>query len=220
MGGLLVLAFLRPYLLGLLVVGIGLSMLVMRVRQLPYALVAILAVVLVMNNVQHVAEIPTNMNLDDVQNVHQGFAAGNSVYAAGTDVSTPLGALLFLPRGLIYYLLSPFPWNVTRARQLLAVPESLVWMYLLFLGIKGMWTGAKESFSRVAGPIFIAIIITTAYSLIEGNIGTALRHRAQTMLLFFVFSGAEWARRSARARQPALPAGNAALALDKHVGVG
>ena len=36
----------------------------------------------------------------------------------------------------------------------------------------------------------VLVIVVSSYALVEGNFGTAYRHRAQIMPLFFVFTGA------------------------------
>jgi hypothetical protein len=38
-------------------------------------------------------------------------------------------------------------------------------------------------------PLAVLLIVTTSYALVEGNFGTAYRHRAQIMPLFFIFAG-------------------------------
>jgi hypothetical protein len=38
-------------------------------------------------------------------------------------------------------------------------------------------------------PFSVLLVITTSYALVEGNFGTAYRHRAQIMPLFFLFAG-------------------------------
>ena len=35
----------------------------------------------------------------------------------------------------------------------------------------------------------VLVVVVSSYALVEGNFGTAYRHRAQIMPLFFVFSG-------------------------------
>lgn len=37
-------------------------------------------------------------------------------------------------------------------------------------------------------PLAVLVIVVASYALVEGNFGTAYRHRAQIMPLFFVFS--------------------------------
>ena len=38
-------------------------------------------------------------------------------------------------------------------------------------------------------PVSVLLVVVSSYALVEGNFGTAYRHRAQIMPLFFVFSG-------------------------------
>jgi hypothetical protein len=38
-------------------------------------------------------------------------------------------------------------------------------------------------------PASVLLVVVSSYALVEGNFGTAYRHRAQIMPLFFVFAG-------------------------------
>lgn len=65
--------------------------------------------------------------------------------------------------------------------------------------IAGAWFLLKERFNRVE-PILLFVILTTLiYALVQGNAGTAYRHRAQVVafLLIFASVGIEvwWVRR-------------------------
>jgi hypothetical protein len=57
---------------------------------------------------------------------------GGSQVEVSADLSTPARALAFLPIGISYFLLAPFPWQLTNVRQLLTLPEML-FLYLLIV---------------------------------------------------------------------------------------
>ncbi len=62
---------------------------------------------------------------------------GKSAYGTEYDVSTPGGALQALPVGLVYLLFAPFPWAISSVRQLLVLPETLVWYALMPAFVQG-----------------------------------------------------------------------------------
>lgn len=126
--------------------------------------------------------------LDQLQAVRQGFLYGaNSAYAAGVDVSTPAGALAFLPVGLAYFLLAPFPWAIGSTLQALTLPETLLWYSILPVGLWGARLALRHDARMFTVPMTTLLVVTFAYALVEANAGTAYRHRAQILPIVFVF---------------------------------
>ena len=97
------------------------------------------------------------------------------------------------------------------------MPETLLWYPLFLLAIKGLRISLRGRLTNVLIVVAVLVIVVTSYALVEGNFGTAYRHRAQIMPLFFVFSGVGvswlkdrvitrsmwWRTRTVRARVPA-----------------
>lgn len=127
-------------------------------------------------------------SLDQIQAVRQGFLyEANSAYGSGADVSTLGGALGFLPVGLAYFLLAPFPWAIGSTLQAITLPETLVWWTILPLGFWGAWLAIRHDARMFTVPLAALLIVTFAYALVEANVGTAYRHRAQILPVIFVF---------------------------------
>ncbi len=113
-----------------------------------------------------------------------------SSYGQGYQTDTLGGAIRFLPLGLVYLLFAPFPWRIESALQLTSLPEVVLW-YLLFplcaVGIRyAVQKGAPQNLIVVGA----MAVVVSCYALVEGNFGTAYRHRAQVMPLFFLFGAA------------------------------
>ena len=126
------------------------------------------------------------------------------------DISEPVNALTYLPLGLVYFLLSPFPWQVFTPRQVMAVPDVLIWYTLLPFVVLGLATMIRHRFRDAAMLLLCIAGITILYSLVEGNIGIIFRHRSQVIAPLMVFAGVgieAWrvrrVRRSAVVPQPA-----------------
>lgn len=210
--GFVVLDQLRDYLVLILATAIGLALLMPRLRSLHVPLVAGAAAALVLfagTIPVPVEEITADANLEALAQHRQNLAVGNSAYHGNADISTPRAAIGFLPLGLAYFLFAPAPWQLWTSRQWLTLPEMLVWYALIpqvFFGARAMWRG------RVASALpFVAfgLLATVAYALVESNLGTAYRHRAQVLILYLLFAAIGLASRSERvaARQPSAALG-------------
>jgi hypothetical protein len=109
--------------------------------------------------------------------------SANTGYDHEADISTSQRALLYLPRGLVNFGLGPFPWQVASVRQLPVVPDMLVWWFLL----PSLWRGLRESRRRVGRTLLVVVLpaVTTAclLALAVGNFGTAVRERAQVVVI-------------------------------------
>jgi hypothetical protein len=153
------------------------------------------------------------MRMPDLEEMNRSrkwsASAAESGFAADVDISTPDKALAFLPVGLAYFMLAPFPWTVANFRQGLALPEMLYFYFLLPFLIRGILHLLRHHLSSSLMIVLIAVGITLGYAIGQGNVGTIYRHRAQVLPLFLIFAavGVE----ANRGRRPArLPAPGAA----------
>jgi len=110
-----------------------------------------------------------------------------SGFAEDVDVSSPEGALSALPLGLSYLILAPFPWQLSSVRQAITLPEMLIWWASLPLLVLGLWFAIKYRIREVAPIIIFTTLLTLTYSILQGNVGTAYRQRAQLLVFYFVF---------------------------------
>jgi hypothetical protein len=97
--------------------------------------------------------------------------------------------LKHLPRGLVVMLLEPVPWRTpTSSNMNLARWENLVWYPLLLLAAIGLF-GARKYLHALAFPILAGGGMLIAYALSEGNIGTAYRHRGESVWAIVLLAG-------------------------------
>jgi len=80
-------------------------------------------------------------------------------------------------RNTVYFMLTPFPWQMTTKERILAFPQMLLWYSLLVLSIFGFarLSMKKPEFAFLLGVLLVIGI--TANAMAEGNIGSAFRHR-------------------------------------------
>ena len=128
---------------------------------------------------------------------------GRSAIPTDVDVSTPAGALAALPTGLVYLLFAPFPWSISGVRQLLTLPETLVWYALMPALLRGLKYTVRHRLRATLPILVFAGTLTVAYAIFQGNVGTAYRQRTQITMFFFVFIGAGLVQKRRRIEQRA-----------------
>ena len=129
-------------------------------------------------------------NFEAIQAQREALATGGTVFRPEADVSSTLRGLQYLPYGLAFFFLAPFPWQVGTTLSLMTLPEMLVWYTLLPLVFLGGWHLLKTRFVA-AQPLVLFLVLTGAvYALVEGNAGTAYRHRAQLILFMLILAAA------------------------------
>ena len=133
------------------------------------------------------------VDLERVQVSRMDLAkSGESGFAEEADVSTTEGAISAIPIGLAYLMLAPFPWQVANVRQAITVPEVLVWWALLPLMIGGIVYTVRHRLKSAFPVLFFSLVLTLAYSIFQGNVGTAYRQRTQIQVFLFIFIAVGW----------------------------
>jgi hypothetical protein len=128
-------------------------------------------------------------NLKAVQVSRSDLAArADSGYGKDVDVSTTSGALSAAPTGMLYLLFAPFPWQLGSLRQSITLPEMIVWWAAFPLLILGLWFTIKYRLRPASSILIFTSTLTLAYSLLQGNIGTAYRQRSQLLVFYFIFA--------------------------------
>jgi len=138
-------------------------------------------------------DINTYGNLEKVQVSRLDLAQeGKSGFAEDTDVSTTQGAISAIPVGFVYLMFAPFPWEASSLRQVITLPEVLLWWAMMPLLAYGLWWTFKHRL-RAALPVLIfTLMLTLAYSIFQGNVGTAYRQRTQIQVFLFIFIAVGW----------------------------
>lgn len=113
--------------------------------------------------------------------------SAQSGFAKDVDVSTTQGALSAIPIGLLYLLFAPFPWQIVSLRQSITLPEMIVWWASFPLFVMGLWFSIKYRLRQISPILIFTVMLSLAYSVFQGNVGTAYRQRAQLLVFYFIF---------------------------------
>jgi hypothetical protein len=128
------------------------------------------------------------LDLEELSEIRHWNTVGATSRFEYADISTPGRALAYLPTGLAYFLLAPFPWMLGSIRQTLAIPETLFFYWLIPWIFRGVIHLLRLRLGASILPILVTAGLTLGYALGEGNAGTAYRHRAQIIVFFLIFA--------------------------------
>jgi hypothetical protein len=133
-------------------------------------------------------QFETYGNLEKLQRTRQYLAtSAKSGFGQDIDVSTTTGALTAIPVGMAYLLFAPFPWQLASLRQSITLPEMLLWWAAFPLLVTGIWFTLRHRLRQALPVLIFTAMLTLAYSIFQGNVGTAYRQRSQLLVFYFVF---------------------------------
>ena len=118
--------------------------------------------------------------------------SAESGFGEEVDVSTAGGALWSMPVGFAYLMFAPFPWQVSSLRQAITVPEVFLWWATIPFMISGIVYAVRHRLRSAFPILFFAVTLTLAYSIFQGNVGTAYRQRTQIQVFLFIFIAVGW----------------------------
>lgn len=124
-------------------------------------------------------------------------SVGQSGYLGDVDLSRPEALIVFIPVGVVYFLFSPFPWEMTAIRRVMTLPEMLVWYWsfpFVWVAARQVW---RERTGRRLALLLPTLGITLAFAISSSNLGLAYRYRAQIVALYLAFAAAGYVQRRA-----------------------
>ncbi len=113
--------------------------------------------------------------------------SAESGFGRDVDVSSTSGAISTIPMGVVYLLFAPFPWQITSLRQSITLPEMVIWWLSFPLLVLGLWFAIRYRLRMISPILIFTVMLTLAYSVFQGNVGTAYRQRAQLLVFYFIF---------------------------------
>lgn len=138
-------------------------------------------------------DLSTFADLERIQISRQDLAqSAESGFGEDIDVSTTAGAIAAIPRGFMYLMFAPYPWHATNLRQAITMPDVLLWWAMIPFLVIGLGYSIRYRL-RASFPILLfSLILTIAYTLFQGNVGTAYRQRTQIQVFLFILIGVGW----------------------------
>jgi hypothetical protein len=128
--------------------------------------------------------------LEQLAHLRRGFAVGAaSAITPNPGIGTLVGALKFLPRGLVDFLLRPYPWEPGSTVAALTRPETVIYYVLLVPAGLGILLALRRTASLALPLVTFLVVEAVGYGLVISNLGTIYRERAPALLVMFIFVG-------------------------------
>lgn len=93
-------------------------------------------------------------------------------------------------KGWFYFMLVPFPWSIKSIREIITYPQIIIWYLFLPFAFIGILFALRYRFILSLSLICYTLLLTSLLALVEGNIGSAMRHRDLVVPFYFIFSAA------------------------------
>lgn len=144
--------------------------------------------VILWNGVELGKGVEISSDLDSIADTvaarFQRDPTGGSAFPAFVAVGDPFTQPWLIPLRVVYFLYSPFPWDVRSAVHLLGLFAGVLYAFLTFRAYKS-YRGLKQH-RRVLVLHSMLVMLTLMFALGVTNSGTAIRHKAKFYILLVV----------------------------------
>lgn len=123
----------------------------------------------------------------------QRESEGGSAYPSFISQGDPFAQPWLVPARAMYFLYSPFPWDVRSPVHLAGLMVGLLYMWLSVRAWRAWRRGALGGRRKVLGLIFI--MLTMVFALGTTNSGTAIRHKTKFFPLLVMLAAPTFRRR-------------------------
>ena len=105
-----------------------------------------------------------------------------AVAAGALGAACWVGAASAAPVGFASLMFAPFPWQATNLRQAITIPEVLIWWAMIPFLVMGLIYAVKHRLRNAFPVLIFSLLLTLAYSIFQGNVGTAYRRGSSLCL--------------------------------------
>ena len=113
-------------------------------------------------------------------------ARGDASYPDWINIKSNIEFFYKTPIRVLYFLFSPFPWDVSKLIHLIGLFDSFVYMILTYCIYRN-----RKVILRNPALLYILVILIfylVAFSLGVGNFGTGIRHRAKFVIMLILLA--------------------------------
>ena len=128
-------------------------------------------------NIQKLVSFNQLLDLNYIAKIVGQTMIGAAAFPQWTIPNSLTEVFLIAPVRIIYFLFSPFPWDIHKSSHLLGSFDGIIYFYLVLL----IWRNRKNIWidPRKKTLFFVIAVLIVAYSFAVGNFGSAIRHRSK-----------------------------------------
>ena len=148
---------------------------------LGFSIITIIYLVSISDSIPKIGSIKQVFNIDEI--IHE-ISMRNKNRAAFPEWTIPQNTFELIykaPIRVIYFIFSPFPWDIKKAAHLFGLFDGMFHIMLFTLFIKNFKSIWSDRTLRIIFIILTSYLIL--YGLASGNFGTGLRHRTKFIIV-------------------------------------
>ena len=126
--------------------------------------------------------------MGQMQEIKIDLTGGDAAYFSREELKKTDNPLYIMPRGLIYFMFSPFPWELTKGSRVASFADVVIIYFLTIPFLLSMYKIVKHRYWEALPLVIVFLLLVFAFSMVEGNFGTAFRHRAQILPIYVLIS--------------------------------
>ena len=111
---------------------------------------------------------------------------GDASYPKWLIIDSPVELIYKGPIRMVYFVFSPFPWNITKMSHLIGMMDAFFYMYLVYLIFLNQKTIRLDNTLKII--LIILLVYILLFGIAVGNFGTGIRHRAKFVLIFILLA--------------------------------
>jgi len=157
------------------------------------------------------------ISLDNLNRRLASSEDAGSAYMTGMRYASARDILTIMPLATAYFMYSPFPWQVQSPKQALGLLDSTLMLVLTYYFLKGIKDLYRRRRKLTMVLVTFLLVGFCTSSLLQSNIGAAMRHRTMFFLLMIPMAAHGFQRAPNRIRlvYPVSPAALPAYSLRK-----
>ncbi len=124
----------------------------------------------------------TDRILDQINNVNKGDAK----YPSWLVPNTKNEIFYKSPFRMVYFVFSPFPWDIKKINHLVGMFDGILYMFLTYLIFRNRKIILSDRSLKIILLLLLAYILI--YGIGVGNFGTGIRHRSKFAIIFILLA--------------------------------
>jgi len=116
------------------------------------------------------------------------LSGGDAAYFTRDELKSVNNPVYIIPKGLVYFMFSPFPWQLTKGSRLVSFMDVLIIYLITVPFLFSTFRLIRYQYWEALPLLIFFFFLLFAFSMVEGNFGTAFRHRAQILPLYVLIS--------------------------------
>ena len=158
-------------------------------KVLTFILLFLMSSALYLSNsidVSYLGKFEEAANISNLMYLTELNTRGSASWPKWLIISSPYEMFYKVPIRGIYFVLAPFPWDVSKAKHLIPLFDAILYIYFIYLILQNRKVIWRDPALRAILIILIAYILV--FSIGVGNFGTGLRHRSKFVVMFILLA--------------------------------